>query len=287
MTIEVVATRALLTERLDAVRSSGASVGFVPTMGYLHEGHGSLVDASVASTDLTVVSVFVNPLQFGAGEDLDSYPRDLGADLELCGSRGASLLFHPGVEEVYPTGTALPAVPVGDVAGPLEGERRPGHFAGVVEVVARLFRAVGPCRAFFGQKDFQQLQVVRRMVVDLGLPVDAVGCPTSREHDGLARSSRNVYLTGAERAAAPVLHRALQAGAAAVALPGWDRTEVEAMMVGMLAGEPTASPEYAVVVDPDTLLPADDPTSGRDLRLLVACGFGRARLIDNVGVVSG
>ncbi len=287
MTIEVVATRALLTERLDAVRSSGASVGFVPTMGYLHEGHGSLVDASVASTDLTVVSVFVNPLQFGAGEDLDSYPRDLDADLELCGSRGASLLFHPGVEEVYPTGTALPAVPVGDVAGPLEGERRPGHFAGVVEVVARLFRAVGPCRAFFGQKDFQQLQVVRRMVVDLGLPVDAVGCPTSREHDGLARSSRNVYLTGAERAAAPVLHRALQAGAAAVALPGWDRTEVEAMMVGMLAGEPTASPEYAVVVDPDTLLPADDPTSGRDLRLLVACGFGRARLIDNVGVVSG
>ncbi len=287
MTIEVVATCALLTERLDAVRSSGASVGFVPTMGYLHEGHGSLVDASVASTDLTVVSVFVNPLQFGAGEDLDSYPRDLGADLELCGSRGASLLFHPGVEEVYPTGTALPAVPVGDVAGPLEGERRPGHFAGVVEVVARLFRAVGPCRAFFGQKDFQQLQVVRRMVVDLGLPVDAVGCPTSREHDGLARSSRNVYLTGAERAAAPVLHRALQAGAAAVALPGWDRTEVEAMMVGMLAGEPTASPEYAVVVDPDTLLPADDPTSGRDLRLLVACGFGRARLIDNVGVVSG
>ncbi len=287
MTIEVVATRALLTERLDAVRSSGASVGFVPTMGYLHEGHGSLVDASVASTDLTVVSVFVNPLQFGAGEDLDSYPRDLDADLELCGSRGASLLFHPGVEEVYPTGTALPAVPVGDVAGPLEGERRPGHFAGVVEVVARLFRAVGPCRAFFGQKDFQQLQVVRRMVVDLGLPVDAVGCPTSREHDGLARSSRNVYLTGAERAAAPVLHRALQAGAAAVALPGWDRTEVEAMMVGMLAGEPTASPEYAVVVDPDTLLPADDPISGRDLRLLVACGFGRARLIDNVGVVAG
>ena len=287
MTIEVVATRALLTERLDAVRSSGASVGFVPTMGYLHEGHGSLVDASVASTDLTVVSVFVNPLQFGAGEDLGSYPRDLDADLELCGSRGASLLFHPGVEEVYPTGTALPAVPVGDVAGPLEGERRPGHFAGVVEVVARLFRAVGPCRAFFGQKDFQQLQVVRRMVVDLGLPVDAVGCPTSREHDGLARSSRNVYLTGAERAAAPVLHRALQAGAAAVALPGWDRTEVEAMMVGMLAGEPTASPEYAVVVDPDTLLPADDPTSGRDLRLLVACGFGRARLIDNVGVVAG
>jgi pantoate--beta-alanine ligase len=287
VSIEVVATRALLTERLDAVRSSGASVGFVPTMGYLHEGHGSLVDASVASTDLTVVSVFVNPLQFGAGEDLASYPRDLDADLELCGSRGASLLFHPGVEEVYPEGTALPAVPVGDVAGPLEGERRPGHFAGVVEVVARLFRAVGPCRAFFGQKDFQQLQVVRRMVVDLGLPVDAVGCPTSREHDGLARSSRNVYLTGAERAAAPVLHRALRAGAAAVALPGWDRTEVEAMMVGMLASEPTASPEYAVVVDPDTLLPADDPTSGRDLRLLVACGFGRARLIDNVGVVAG
>ncbi|MED5600615.1 MAG: pantoate--beta-alanine ligase [Actinomycetota bacterium] len=288
--MEVVATRALLAERLDAVRSSGASVGFVPTMGYLHEGHGSLVDASVASTDLTVVSVFVNPLQFGAGEDLDSYPRDLEADLELCGSRGASLLFHPGVEEVYPEGPvqpAVPAVPVADVARPLEGERRPGHFAGVAEVVARLLRAVGPCRAFFGQKDFQQLQVVRRMVVDLGLPVDVVGCPTSREHDGLARSSRNVYLTGAERAAAPVLHRALQAGAAAVAVPGWDRAEVEAMMADLLAGEPTASPEYAVVVDPDTLLPVDHPTSGLDLRVLVACRFGRARLIDNLGVVAG
>jgi pantoate--beta-alanine ligase len=256
-------------------------------MGYLHEGHGSLVDASVACSDLTVVSVFVNPLQFGAGEDLDSYPRDLEADLELCGSRGASLLFHPRVEEVYPEGPVQPAVPVADVARPLEGERRPGHFAGVAEVVARLLCAVGPCRAFFGQKDFQQLQVVRRMVVDLGLPVDVVGCPTSREHDGLARSSRNVYLTGAERAAAPVLHRALQAGAAAVAVPGWDRAEVEAMMADLLAGEPTASPEYAVVVDPDTLLPVDHPTSGRDLRVLVACRFGRARLIDNLGVVAG
>jgi pantoate--beta-alanine ligase len=287
VSIQVVATRALLAERLDAVRSSGASVGFVPTMGYLHEGHGSLVDASVACSDLTVVSVFVNPLQFAAGEDLDSYPRDLDADLDLCGSRGASLLFHPGVEEVYPEGPVQPAVPLADVALLLEGERRPGHFAGVAEVVARLLRAVGPCRAFFGQKDFQQLQVVRRMVVDLGLPVDVVGCPTSREHDGLARSSRNAYLTGAERAAAPVLHRALQAAAAAVAVPGWDRAEVEAMMVDMLAGEPAASPEYAVVVDPDTLLPADHPTSGRDLRVLVACRFGRARLIDNLGVVAG
>jgi len=287
VSIEVVATRAALAERLDAVRSSGASVGFVPTMGYLHEGHGSLVDASVACSDLTVVSVFVNPLQFGAGEDLDSYPRDLDADLELCGSRGASLVFHPGVEEVYPEGPATAAVPVGDVALPLEGERRPGHFAGVAEVVARLLRAVGPCRVFFGQKDFQQLQVVRRMVVDLGLPVEVVGCPTSREDDGLARSSRNIYLTAAERVAAAVLHRTLQAGAAAVAVKGWDRSVVEAMMADMLAGEPTAAPEYAVVVDPDTLLPAGWETSGRNLRVMVACRFGRARLIDNLGVVAG
>ncbi len=231
MSIEVVATRALLAERLDAVRSSGASVGFVPTMGYLHEGHGSLVDASVACSDLTVVSVFVNPLQFGAGEDLDSYPRDLEADLELCGSRGASLLFHPGVEEVYPEGPvqpAVPAVPVADVARPLEGERRPGHFAGVAEVVARLLRAVGPCRAFFGQKDFQQLQVVRRMVVDLALPVEVVGCPTSREPDGLARSSRNVYLSADERRDALALSQALRAAAGE-----WDG-DAEAARTGMI-----------------------------------------------------
>ena len=286
MSIRLVATRALLAEKLDAARSAGASVGFVPTMGYLHEGHGSLVDASVACSDLTVVSVFVNPLQFGVGEDLDSYPTDLDADMELCGSRGASILFHPGVEEVYPEGPVQPAVPVADVAGPLDGVGRPGHFAGVAEVVARLLRAVGPCRAFFGQKDFQQLQVVRRLVADLGLPVDVVGCPTSREPDGLARSSRNVYLTEAERRAAPVLYRALQAGAAAVAVAGWDRVEVEAMMADMLTREPTASMEYAVVVDPDTLEPAGHPTPGRDLRVLGACRFGRARLIDNLGVVA-
>ncbi len=287
MSLEVVTTRALLAERLDADRAGGVAVGFVPTMGYLHEGHGSLVDASVAATDQTVVSVFVNPLQFGPGEDLEAYPRDLDADLALCEARGAALVFHPTVDEVYPEGPVEPSVPVADLALRLEGERRPGHFAGVVEVVARLFRAVGPCRAFFGQKDFQQLQVVRRMVVDLGLPVEVVGCPTSREPDGLARSSRNVYLTGAERAAAPVLHRALLAGVAAVAVPGWDRTAVEEMMVDMVADEPAASVEYAVVVDPSTLLAAAEPTAGRELRLLVACRFGRARLIDNLGAVAG
>ena len=287
MTVEVVTSCDDLTGRLATVRDGGGTVGFVPTMGHLHEGHGSLVDASVAATDLTVVSVFVNPLQFGAGEDLADYPRDLAADVALCEARGADLVFDPAAAEVYPDGSTESLAPVGVVARPLEGECRPTHFVGVVEVVSRLFRTVGPCHTFFGEKDFQQLQVVRRLVGDLGLPVEVVGCATSREPDGLARSSRNTYLSDAERAAAPVLYRTLTAAADAVARPGWDRADVEVMMAARLAVEPTASTDYAVVVDPTTLGPPVDSRPGDDLRLLVACRFGRARLIDNVGAVAG
>lgn len=287
--LPVVATPADLAAHLDPVRDAGGTVGFVPTMGALHDGHASLVDASVAGSDATVVSVFVNPLQFAAGEDLDAYPRDLDADTVRCAAHGATVVFAPTVDVMYPGGSppSDEVVDPGPVALPLEGRERPTHFAGVAEVVARLFAAVGPCRAFFGEKDFQQLQVVRHLVAARDLPVDVVGCPTVREVDGLARSSRNVYLTAAERAAAPVLHRALLAGAAAVAEPGWDRTAVEGAMAATIAAEPTGALDYAVVVDPVTLRPPGSPVPGDELRLLVACRFGRARLIDNVGAIAG
>ncbi len=213
--VEVVTTIAALRARLDAIRAAGGTVGFVPTMGYLHEGHASLVAASAVRCDTTVVSIFVNPLQFAPEEDLAAYPRDLDRDLALARAAGADLVFHPSVDEMYPT----PIRTTVSVAGPsegFEGASRPTHFAGVATVVTKLFGIVGACHAYFGEKDYQQLAVVRRLADDLSLPVEVVGCPISREPDGLARSSRNVYLTEAERAAAPVLHRALQAGRDAV-----------------------------------------------------------------------
>jgi pantoate--beta-alanine ligase len=289
MGLPVVTTAADLATHLEPVRAGGGTVGFVPTMGALHDGHASLVDTSVAATEATVVSIFVNPLQFGVGEDLDVYPRDLDADAACCAAHGATVVFAPTVDVMYPDGNPSDddRVSPGPVALPLEGRERPTHFAGVAEVVARLFRTVGPCRAFFGEKDFQQLQVVRHMVAGLDLPVDVVGCPTVRESDGLARSTRNVYLTADERAAAPVLYRTLQAAAGAVAERGWCRTTVETAMATTIGAEPTGDLDYAVVVDPATLRPPTAPVPSDVLRLLVACRFGKARLIDNVGAVAG
>ncbi len=206
--VEVVTTIAALRARLDADRAAGRTVGFVPTMGYLHEGHASLVAAASSRCDTTVVSIFVNPLQFAPEEDLDAYPRDLDRDLALAAAAGADLVFHPSVDEMYPTPVSTTVTVAGPSEG-FEGASRPTHFAGVATVVTKLFGIVGACHAFFGEKDYQQLAVVRRLAADLSLPVEVVGCPISREPDGLARSSRNVYLTEAERAAAPVLHRAL------------------------------------------------------------------------------
>ncbi len=282
---EVVTTAADLRRRLDTVREAGASVGFVPTMGYLHEGHGSLVDASVAANDLTVVSVFVNPLQFAPTEDLADYPRDLDADVARCGDHGSDLVFHPTVDEVYPEGEDEPVAP-GVVAGPLEGASRPNHFAGVATVVARLFRIVGPCRAYFGEKDFQQLAVIRGMVADLALPVEVVGCPTVREPDGLAKSSRNVYLGDEERRQATVLYRALRAGAAIVEDGERDPDAVIAAMEEVLAGTPLVEIDYAALVESATFLAPDRLDAGDEVRLLVAARLGNARLIDNVGVVA-
>lgn len=250
---------------LDAERSAGRTVGLVPTMGYLHEGHASLMDRASAECDVAATTIFVNPLQFGANEDLSTYPRDLDGDRALADAHRVEYLFVPPAEEMYP-GPVLTSITVAEVSDGLEGGSRPTHFAGVATVVAKLFNIAGPCRAYFGEKDWQQLQVVRRMVADLSFPVEIVGCPTVREADGLAMSSRNAYLSAGERAAATVLYRALNAGAA-------DVTNARAAMAAVFEQEPLAALDYADVVESDT-----------EFRLLVAARLGRTRLIDNMGV---
>ncbi len=263
----------------------GARVGLVPTMGALHAGHASLLGRAVAECDPVVVSIFVNPLQFGPDEDLDAYPRDVDRDLAVIAGRGASLVFAPSPEEMFPL-PAVTTVAVGALAERLEGASRPGHFAGVATVVAKLFNIVGPCRAYFGDKDFQQLAVVRRMVSDLSFPVEVVGCPIVREPNGLALSSRNRYLGPAERDAAPVLHRALleaaTLAATMVAAGQRDAGLVRARLAQRIDAEPLAELDYAEVVDATSLDPVD--LLAGDLRLLVAARFGSARLIDNVGI---
>jgi pantoate--beta-alanine ligase len=281
---EVHETIAGLRAALDAARRAGASIGFVPTMGYLHEGHASLMRAAAADGDVAVASIFVNPLQFAATEDLSTYPRDLERDLELAGRSGVAHVLAPSVDEMYPGGPVLTTVSVAEITARFEGAARPEHFAGVATVVAKLLSIVGPCRAYFGEKDFQQLAVVRRMVADLSMPVEVVGCPIVREPDGLAMSSRNVYLSDAQRTAAPVLHRALLAAVELARGGGATVAEVEAVVADAIAAAPEAELDYAALVDAATLVPAS--AVGGQQRLLVAARFGRTRLLDNVAVIT-
>jgi pantoate--beta-alanine ligase len=276
---------AALRHRLGAARAAGHQVGFVPTMGYLHAGHRALMERARAECDTLVASIFVNPLQFGPTEDLAAYPRDLARDTELAEAAGVDLLFVPSTEEMYPDGEVQTTVTVAEVAEGLEGATRSTHFAGVATVVAKLFSIVGPSRAYFGEKDFQQVAVVSRMVRDLSMPVEVVPCPTVREPDGLALSSRNAYLTPAERSAAPVIHQALQAGVTAIDAGERDPAHVAALVEGAISAEPLAVLDYVAVVDAATLRPID-PLRG-PVRLLAAARFGRARLIDNLGVDAG
>jgi pantoate--beta-alanine ligase len=269
---------------LDARRAGGAVAGFVPTMGYLHAGHLTLVERAAAECDVVAVSIFVNPLQFAANEDLASYPRDLDRDLELVTGAGATVVFAPPVHEMYPS-EVLTKVSVAELSDPMEGATRPTHFAGVATVVAKLFSIVGPCRAYFGEKDFQQLAVVRRMAADLSMPVTVVGCPTVREPDGLAMSSRNVYLDDDQRQSALVIHRALQAGADAIAAGERSAGVVRSLMAAIIDAEPAAGLDYVEVADPDTLAPLGDLVAGQHVRLLAAAQVGQPRLLDNVGVV--
>lgn len=285
--MEVVGTVAGFTAALEAARARGATVGLVPTMGALHAGHRSLVARAAAECDHVAVTIFVNPLQFGDPDDIDRYPRTLPDDLELCRSVGAATVLAPSVAEMYPDWPAPVAttVSVRGVGDRWEGASRPGHFDGVATVVAKLFAMAGACRAYFGEKDFQQLAVVRRMATDLSLPVEIVGCATVREPDGLALSSRNVRLSEAERRAAVVLSRALAAGQAALADGTRSASQLSVVMRGVVATEPLVDLSYAVAVDAATLVEPTADLEPATTRLLIAARVGPVRLIDNAPAV--
>lgn len=278
--MEVIRRREPLRDACDDARLEGRTVGFVPTMGFLHEGHLSLVRKARRESDAVVVSIFVNPLQFGPGEDLDAYPRDEGRDLGLLEETGVDLAFVPAAEEMYPGGPPQVTVDPGALGDVLEGASRPGHFRGVGTVVAKLFGIVGACRAYFGDKDAQQLAVVRRMVEDLDLPVSVLAGETVREPDGVAMSSRNVYLSPEEREAARALPRALAAAEALVEGGERDAHAVRAEMARHLGAEPLADLDYVAVVDEETF--GEIERLERPARGLVAARVGPARLIDNV-----
>lgn len=262
-------------------RCAGRTVGLVPTMGALHDGHLSLVSRAAAECDAVALTIFVNPLQFGPGEDLAAYPRSQDADVVAAARSGASIMFAPPAEEMFP-GEVATTVHVTGLSEVLDGRFRPTHFDGVATVVAKLFAIVGAARGYFGEKDYQQLAVVRRMAGDLSFPVSVVGCPIVRASDGLALSSRNAYLTPEELAAAPVLLRALRAGASAVAAGERSPVAVTDLVGSIVEAEPLAALDAADVVDASTL--RTPPLLAGQLRILVAARFGRARLIDNVAV---
>ena len=273
--MQVASTRAALREALAAVPRP---IGLVPTMGWLHDGHIELIRRARADCATVVLSNFVNPRQFGDAADFERYPRNVARDNAISDAAGVDVVFAPTVDEMYPPGADTKIV-IGAVAQPLEGAARPGHFDGVATVVALLFGLTRADRAYFGLKDYQQVAVIRRMVADLAMPIEVIPCPTVREADGLALSSRNVRLTRAGRAAAPVVHRALEAGLARIAGGQRDATGIRAAMSAVLAGEPAADAEYVSVADPDTL--AELALVDGPALLSTAVRIDGVRLIDN------
>lgn len=259
-------------------KKQGLSVGLVPTMGYLHEGHKSLIDRAVAENDRVVVSDFVNPIQFGVNEDLSTYPRDIEADKRLCEEAGADLIFHPTPEEMYAPDFST-YVETQKVSERLCGKSRPTHFRGVCTVVNKLFNIVMPDKAYFGEKDAQQLAVVRRMVRDLNMDIEIVGCPIVRESDGLAKSSRNTYLSEEERKAALVLSKAVFAGKEMMEKGERDAEKIVTAMRDIIEAEPLARIDYVEMVDADSILPLAR-AEGRVLTAM-AVYIGTTRLIDN------
>ena len=285
--MRVVRTRADLRRALEPVRRDERTIGLVPTMGYLHEGHLSLLRAARRSCDVVVMSLFVNPAQFGRGEDLESYPRDEARDTELAEREGVALVYAPPIEEVYPEGFATSVEVSGGLTEVLcgaPGRRGAGHFRGVTTVVAKLLNSVAPDTAFFGQKDAQQATVIRRMVRDLDFDVEIEVLPTVREPDGLAMSSRNAYLSGEERRRAAALNRALRA-AEAVAASGETRPEVALAAARAELERAGVEPEYLEARNAEGLAPANS-LNGRPVLVAVAARVGRARLIDNL-VIGG
>ncbi len=259
-------------------KKAGLSIGLVPTMGYLHEGHKSLIDAARRENDRVAVSIFVNPMQFGPNEDLESYPRDLEKDAALCEEAGVDLIFHPQPEEMYAPGFCT-YVDMDGLTTQLCGKSRPTHFRGVQTVVLKLFHIVVPDRAYFGQKDAQQLAVIRRMVRDLDVGVTIIGCPIIREADGLAKSSRNTYLNEKERQAALVLSRSLQAGKALMEAGETNAQAVRQAITDEINKEPMARIDYVDVVDFDTITPVE--TIQGTVLTAIAVYIGKTRLIDN------
>ncbi len=276
--INIVNTVEQVREQVKAWRKEGLTVGLVPTMGFLHEGHKSLIDKAVEENDRVVVSVFVNPTQFGPNEDFESYPRDMEKDAALCEAAGASLIFHPEPSDMYLDGYST-FVDMDTLTKGLCGKTRPIHFRGVCTVVSKLFNIVCPDKAYFGQKDAQQLAVIKHMVRDLNFGLEIVGCPIIREDDGLAKSSRNTYLNADERKAATVLNKALTKGKEAVMSGEKDAAKVKAIITDIIEKEPLAKIDYVEIVDWNNL-EAVDSTEG-DILTAIAVYIGKTRLIDN------
>lgn len=277
--METITTIEELRARLAGPRNAGRSIGFVPTMGYLHVGHMELARRARDENGIVVASIFVNPLQFGANEDLSRYPRDLERDQRMLTEAGVDFLFAPGVSDMYPRPMDT-VVDVPDLGSELEGAVRPGHFAGVCTVVTKLFNIVQPSRAYFGEKDFQQLQIIRRMVEDLTQPVEVIGVPTVREADGLACSSRNVYLTPDERKAAVIVPKALEEAERLIASGINDAAALEAAVTNFISTEPLAVPEVVALRDAETLAPLTEIGEKPPL-LLLFVRFGSTKLLDN------
>lgn len=277
--MKIATTIAEVRAQVAAWKKEGLTVGLVPTMGYLHEGHASLVDEAVRQCDRVVASVFVNPTQFGPNEDLEDYPRDFDRDKALLEAHGCHLVFHPSVEEMYPEGAATYVEIHSDMPKQLCGKTRPIHFRGVCTVVSKLFNIVTPDKAFFGQKDAQQLAILRRMVRDLSYGIQLVGCPIVREADGLAKSSRNTYLNPQERQAALVLSQAVKLGQELVAQGERDAAKLVAAMSAHIAAQPLARIDYVEAVDGVTMEPVE--TLQGTVLVAMAVYIGKTRLIDN------
>jgi pantoate--beta-alanine ligase len=284
--IPVVGTIAATRQAVRAARQEGRTVGFVPTMGALHEGHARLIERAAAETGFVGVSIFVNPTQFNDPKDLERYPRTPERDHALCAQRGAHLIFEPQVQEIYPRPEAAAYVEVPGVTEGLEGRERPGHFRGVATVVLKLLNIVAPDVAYFGEKDYQQLLLVRKLVADLDLPVQIRGVETVRETDGLAMSSRNARLGPEDRRAAAVLSQALRQAQEAVASGERSAGRIRQILVDRIRSEPRARLNYAEIADAETLEPLVRLESGRSGRALVAAEVGGVRLIDNVPLVA-
>jgi pantoate--beta-alanine ligase len=278
MTMQIVSTINEVRAQVKEWKREGLIVGFVPTMGYLHEGHASLMKRARLDCDKVVASIFVNPMQFGANEDLDSYPRDLEADAKLCESIGVDLIFHPEVEEMYADGFCS-FVDMNGLTKELCGKSRPIHFRGVCTVVSKLFHIVTPDKAFFGQKDAQQLAVIRRMVKDLNMDIEVVGCPIVREEDGLAKSSRNTYLNEEERKAALILSKTIRLGEKLAEDGMTNAKELVAAMKENLEKEPMAKIDYVEAVSMDTIEKVDKIEG--NVLVAMAVYIGKTRLIDN------